>query len=317
MGTWSSAFKVVSNRLPNRVVQGLTGCYFKATAWRHVGFRGYHSNQSVVHQGKMKVRILPALSDNYMYLLVDETLGEAAIIDPVEPDTVIAAVEEEGVKLTTILTTHHHWDHAGGNKDLIAKVSGLTVVGGVDSENPGRIDGVTRPVHHGDEFKIGSLHVRCLATPCHTTGHICYFVTHPDHSEEKLVFTGDTLFLGGCGRFFEGTAEQMYAALVTILGALPDETKVYCGHEYSLQNLAFGAHVEPENKVVADKIAWCKSLREKSVPEPTVPSIISEEKMLNPFMRVHEVSVQKHAGQTDPIETMRALRSEKDHFKAS
>lgn len=264
----------------------------------------------------MKIRILPALQDNYMYLLMDEASGEAAIVDPVEPDTVLEAVKEEGVNLTTILTTHHHWDHAGGNKNLIQKVSGLTVIGGVDSVNPDRIDGVTRSVEHGDTLSVGSMKIECLATPCHTTGHICYYVTHTGHEDQKVVFTGDTLFLGGCGRFFEGTAEQMYAALVTILGALPGETKVYCGHEYSLQNLAFAAHVEPESKVIQDKIAWCKTMREKSVPEPTVPSVISEEKLLNPFMRVHEASVQKHAQETDPIETMRKLRSEKDNFKA-
>jgi len=258
----------------------------------------------------MKIRILPALSDNYMYLLMDETTKQAAIVDPVEPDTVLRAVEEEGVKLTTLLTTHHHWDHAGGNKSLIDKVSGLTTVGGDD-----RIEGVISPVKHGDELKVGSLNITCLATPCHTSGHICYYVVHPDNEQgEKAVFTGDTLFLGGCGRFFEGTAEQMYSALVTILGSLPDETKVYCGHEYTLQNLAFGAHVEPNNKAIRDKIAWSKAKREK--PEPTVPSLISEEKLINPFMRVHEKSVQDHAKKTDPIETMRAIRKEKDNFKA-
>ena len=166
----------------------------------------------------MKIRILPALSDNYMYLLVDNDTKEAAIVDPVDPDSVIKAVEEEGVKLTTLLTTHHHWDHAGGNADLIKRVPGLTVFGGDD-----RIDGVTRMVKHGDELKVGSLNIQCIFTPCHTTGHICYYVTK---NTDKAVFTGDTLFLGGCGRFFEGTAPQMYEALVKKLGTLPGETKV-------------------------------------------------------------------------------------------
>jgi len=254
---------------------------------------------------------LPALSDNYMYLLMDDTTRQAAIIDPVEPDTVLAAVKEEGVNLTTVLTTHHHWDHAGGNKELVNKMSGLTVIGGDD-----RIDGVTRHVSHGDELDVGSVHVTCLSTPCHTTGHVCYYVTQPGHGDEKIVFTGDTLFLGGCGRFFEGTAEEMYEALVGKLGSLPGDTKVYCGHEYSLQNLAFGAHVEPDNKVIAEKISWCKSVREKSPAEPTVPSTIAEEKLINPFVRVHESSVQHHAKQSKPIDTMRALRREKDDFKA-
>jgi len=259
----------------------------------------------------MQVRVLPALSDNYMYLLVDKQTKEAAIVDPVDPDSVLKAVKEEGVNLTTVLTTHHHWDHAGGNKGLLEKAAGLTVLGG-DT----RIDGVTRLVGHDDEASLGSLSIKCLATPCHTTGHICYYITDAQ-SGEKIVFTGDTLFLGGCGRFFEGTAEQMYAALVEKLGSLPDETKVYCGHEYSLQNLAYGEHVEPANQLIKDKIEWCRSKRESSPAEPTVPSTIAEEKLINPFMRVEEASVQAHAKTTgaNGIETMRALRAEKDNFK--
>jgi len=129
------------------------------------------------------------------------------------------------------------------------------------------------------------------------------------------VFTGDTLFLGGCGRFFEGTAEQMYEALVNILGKLPPDTKVFCGHEYSLQNLRFGLHVEPDNQSIKDKIEWCNEMRNSTPAQPTVPSTIAEELQINPFMRVGQPTVQAHAKQTDPIETMRALRAEKDNFK--
>jgi len=231
----------------------------------------------------------------------------AAVVDPVEPDTVLKAVEREGVKLTTVLTTHHHWDHAGGNKGIVNKVPNLTVIGGDD-----RIDAVTRLVKHGDELSVGGLQISCLFTPCHTTGHICYYVTQ---ASDKVVFTGDTLFLGGCGRFFEGSAEQMHEALVNILGKLPKDTKVFCGHEYSLQNLAFGHHVEPDNQHIKDKISWCKEMRDSSPSQPTVPSTIEEELLINPFMRVDQAPVQSHATQTDPIETMRALRAEKDNFK--
>ena len=125
------------------------------------------------------------------------------------------------MNLTTLLTTHHHWDHAGGNAELIKRVPGLAVLGGDD-----RIDGVTRKVQHGDKLTVGGMEIQCLFTPCHTTGHICYYVTK---DTDKAVFTGDTLFLGGCGRFFEGTAPQMYEALVNILGTLPAETKVTIG----------------------------------------------------------------------------------------
>lgn len=194
--------------------------------------------------------------------IIDKATQSAAVVDPVDPESVLAAVEEAKVNLTQVLTTHHHWDHAGGNEKLVKAFKGpaLTVYGGDD-----RIGAMTQKMGHGDTFSIGSLSVKCLFTPCHTTGHICYFVEGSDDGD-KAVFTGDTLFLSGCGRFFEGTADQMYSALVEKLGILPGHTRVYCGHEYSLQNLAFAQHVEPENEVVKKKIEWCKEQREKNLP---------------------------------------------------
>ena len=170
----------------------------------------------------MKIQLLPALSDNYMYLLIDDRTKEAAIIDPVEPDKVIEAVQKHGVKLSTVLTTHHHWDHAGGNEELAKKVGGLTVVGGDD-----RIGALNKKVKNGDTFTIGSMNIECMATPCHTTGHICYFVTDSAKDQEPIVFTGDTLFVAGCGKFFEGTASQMYTALIDKLSNLPANTVSY------------------------------------------------------------------------------------------
>ncbi|XP_046402364.1 hydroxyacylglutathione hydrolase, mitochondrial isoform X2 [Ischnura elegans] len=262
----------------------------------------------------MKIRILPALQDNYMYLVVDEVSKEAACVDPVEPEKVLRAVKEEGVKLTTVLTTHHHWDHAGGNKNLVKMATGLgdacpqlCVMGGDD-----RIEALTKKVSHGEEFNLGSLSVRCLSTPCHTSGHICYYVSGANHP--PVVFTGDTLFIAGCGRFFEGTPNQMYTALVEILGNLPDNTQVYCGHEYTIQNLKYAQHVEPANENIQDKMSWAHSKRSKE--EPTVPSTIGEEKLINPFMRVLDPAVQQHAGQNEPIATMGFIRTEKDSFKA-
>lgn len=242
--------------------------------------------------------------------IIDKATQTAAIVDPVDPESVLAAVKEAKVNLTQVLTTHHHWDHAGGNEKLAKSFQGpaaLTVYGGDD-----RIGALTQKVGHGDTFSVGTLSVKCLFTPCHTTGHICYFVEGSDEAD-KAVFTGDTLFLSGCGRFFEGTAEQMYSALVEKLGALPGHTRVYCGHEYSLQNLAFAKHVEPENVAVQKKIEWCKERREKELP--TVPSTIDEEKEINPFMRVNEASVQAHAKETEGVATMKAIRKEKDTFK--
>uniref|UniRef100_A0A1L8E5L7 hydroxyacylglutathione hydrolase n=2 Tax=Nyssomyia neivai TaxID=330878 RepID=A0A1L8E5L7_9DIPT len=294
--------------LPNRVTQVLTQSYFTVQTWRTVGFRGTHSFGELVQLKTMDVKILPALQDNYMYLIVDKATRDAAIVDPVDPASVLAAVTEEKVNLVKVLTTHHHWDHAGGNEKLVKDFQGgtLEVYGGDD-----RIGALTNKVGDGDTFKIGDLNVRCMFTPCHTTGHICYYV---QSTEEGAVFTGDTLFSAGCGRFFEGTPEQMYAALVDKLSALPDATKVFCGHEYTAANLKYAKHVEPENVAVEQRIQWTKERRDAKLP--TVPSSIGEEKTFNPFMRVNEKSVQGHAGASDGVTTMGFLRREKDSFKA-
>lgn len=168
-------------------------------------------------------------------------------------------MNDKSVQLKAILTTHHHWDHAGGNEKLVSKYSNpLKVYGGDD-----RIGGLTDKVKQDDQLKVGNLSIRCLFTPCHTTGHICYFIETPD---ERAVFTGDTLFSGGCGRFFEGTASQMYDALINKLSKLPDDTNVYCGHEYTLQNLSFGKHVEPTNKDIMKKNISAKAQREEDLP---------------------------------------------------
>ncbi|XP_028163683.1 hydroxyacylglutathione hydrolase, mitochondrial isoform X4 [Ostrinia furnacalis] len=257
----------------------------------------------------MDVKILPALQDNYMYLIVDKATKEAAIVDPVDPGAVLKAVEEQGVNLTTVLTTHHHWDHAGGNSDLVKQHPGLQVYGGDD-----RIGALTKKVQHNTRFNVGNLNVQCLFTPCHTSGHICYFVSAPEEGNDPAVFTGDTLFLAGCGRFFEGTADQMHQALINILSGLPDQTKVFCGHEYTLQNLKFASHVEPTNEEIKKKMEWSKDMREKG--KPTVPSTIAEEKLYNPFMRVNQSSVMKFAKSNDEIETMKIIRLHKDNFKA-
>ncbi|EPY88932.1 hydroxyacylglutathione hydrolase, mitochondrial-like protein [Camelus ferus] len=285
----------------------------------------------------MKVESLPALTDNYMYLVIDDDTKEAAIVDPVQPQKVVETVRKYGVKLTTVLTTHHHWDHAGGNEKLVKLEPGLKVYGGDD-----RIGALTHRVTHLSTLQVGSLNVKCLSTPCHTSGHICYFVSKPNSSEPPAVFTGDTLFVAGCGKFYEGTADEMYKALLEVLGRLPPDTRVYCGHEYTINNLKFARHVEPSNAAIQEKLAWAKE--KYSAGEPTVPSTIAEEFTYNPFMRVRhfssllpwegrwglwapcaacslvlgfrrEKTVQQHAGETDPVTTMRAIRKEKDHFK--
>ncbi|KAG0726246.1 Hydroxyacylglutathione hydrolase, mitochondrial [Chionoecetes opilio] len=165
----------------------------------------------------MKSKSLSPLSTTH---LMDEKSKEAAIVDPVDPKTVLEAVKAAGASLTTVLTTHHHWDHAGGNKELVSTYGQpLKVVGGDE-----RVDGLTQLVGHGDTLTLGDLKVECLFTPCHTKGHICYSVTSDDPEHKPAVFTGDTLFIGGCGKFFEGDGKQMHHALIEVLGALPDHT---------------------------------------------------------------------------------------------
>jgi len=255
----------------------------------------------------MKIQLVPALEDNYMYLLIDETTGECAAVDPVEPKKILAAVADAKVKLTSVLTTHHHWDHAGGNDELIKLTGELPVYGGDD-----RIGALTQKVSHNTELKLGNLHIKCLFTPCHTSGHICYYVT--GDNADPAVFTGDTLFSGGCGRFFEGNPSEMYTALVEILSKLPGKTKVFCGHEYTVANLKYAAHVEPDNQDIKEKSRWAEEQRRNN--QSTIPSTIDEELKINPFMRVGVSSVQNHAGGVkDPVAVMGYLRKEKDSFK--
>lgn len=191
------------------------------------------------------------------------------MVDPVDPEAVLGAIKKFGVNVTSVLTTHHHWDHAGGNVKFVDKFSKLypdvklAVYGGDD-----RIGALTNKVGQDDSISIGELRIKCLFTPCHTTGHICYYVEGPFN--KRCVFTGDTLFLAGCGRFFEGTAAQMYTALIEKLTPLPDDTLVFCGHEYSLQNLAFSQQIEPNNVNVQNKLKWAKAQRRGSEKKPTV-----------------------------------------------
>jgi hydroxyacylglutathione hydrolase len=222
----------------------------------------------------MDIVPIPVLQDNYSYLIVDPATREAGIVDCAEADPVVAEVERRGVTLTCILATHHHWDHIGGNEALLARMP-LRVYGYRGDQ--GRIPGLTHPLAEGDGVTVGRLRGRALFIPAHTSGHLAYYF--PEHA---VVFTGDTLFAGGCGRLFEGDAAQMMSSLAK-LAALPDDTRVYCGHEYTLKNLSFAATLEPGNAALAEKLASVHSLRQRS--EPTVPTTVASEKATNPFLR--------------------------------
>ena len=259
----------------------------------------------------MEVVPVPQLSDNYAYLVIDPASRRAGVVDCAEAPAVLAEVARRGVKLVAVLATHHHFDHVGGNEDLLGAVPGLRVYG--SAEDGPRIPGLTNPVGDGDTVAIGGLRGKVILIPAHTSGHVAYhFAT------DNAVFTGDTLFAGGCGRLFEGDAAQMMSSLDR-LAALPDDTRVYCGHEYTEKNLRFAAQLEPGNRKLTDKLAAVAQLRRQG--KPTVPSTIAEEKATNPFLRVDSpelaTSVRQRVGDLpagDRTALFAAVRALKDRF---
>ncbi len=259
----------------------------------------------------MDVVPVPQLSDNYAYLVTDPSTHEAAVVDCAEAAAVLDEVARRKVKLTTVLATHHHFDHVGGNQDLLTRVPQLRVHGSADDAP--RIPGITNRLRDGDSVSLGSLRGRVILIPAHTSGHVAYHF--PD---AKAVFTGDTLFAGGCGRLFEGDAAQMMASLGK-LAALPDDTRVFCGHEYTEKNLQFALTLEPGNRALVEKYQRVQDLRRAG--KPTVPSTIAEEKATNPFLRTSspelEASVRAKVPDVpagDPVALFAAVRGLKDRF---
>jgi hydroxyacylglutathione hydrolase len=222
----------------------------------------------------MEIHGVRALKDNYVWILVDRARGEAAAVDPSEAAPVKEAIARLGVELVEIWNTHHHFDHVGGNLELGA----ATVRASVYDGERGRVPAQTARVGEGDTFEFAGEVVRVMAIPAHTLGHVAYVVG-------DAVFPGDTLFGAGCGRLFEGTAAQMFAALGR-LAALPDATKVYCGHEYTLHNLKFAAEVDPADEAVRARLARVKA----NDGAWTAPLDLAEEKRTNPFMRAPDAS---------------------------
>ena len=252
----------------------------------------------------MRVVPVPCLSDNYAYLVAADGSKEAFVVDPSEAAPVIAALEREGLRLTAIVNTHHHHDHVGGNEGLLERFGKLPVYAYESDE--GRVPAQTVRVKDGESFKAAGLELKALHVPGHTLGAVSYVV-------EDAVFTGDTLFVAGCGRLFEGTPEQMNRSLNETLGLLPKNTKVYCGHEYTASNLKFAIHAEPTNEKAKAKLEKAKATREKG--EPTVPSTIGEELETNPFMRVTAPEIVKAYPGSTPAEVLGAVRKAKDAFK--
>ena len=226
----------------------------------------------------LSIKLFPCLIDNYGFLIHDSESGAAATIDTPEAAKINTALAEEGWTLTEIWNTHHHFDHTGGNLELAAQ-HGAIIRG--PSNDAGRIAGLTHGVSGGESFKLGAHDVHVIATPGHTTSHIIYHVPSA-HDGQGAAFVGDTIFVMGCGRLFEGSAEDMFGSLAAIAG-LPASTRLYCAHEYTLSNGKFALTVEPENKDLIAYMKTAKDLRENGVP--TVPTSVAREAKINPFMR--------------------------------
>jgi hydroxyacylglutathione hydrolase len=255
------------------------------------------------------IAAIPCLADNYAYLLVDEDARRAVAVDPSDAAPVQHALDRRGLVLAAIWCTHHHWDHVGGVEGLCARWPEAEVVGSVHDLAHGRIAGQTRAAGAGDALDFGGERFEVLEVPGHTLGAVAY-------AGAGAVLTGDTLFLAGCGRLFEGTAAQLRASL-DALAALPAETRVLCGHEYTVKNLEFAATVEPGSAAVAERLAACRALRARGAP--TVPGTLGEERATNPFLRTRAPAVvawalAHGAGSDAPDDVFAALRAAKDRF---
>lgn len=226
----------------------------------------------------MNIHLIPVLSDNYCYAIIDENTGKTAIVDPGEADPVQHFLKDNDLELTDILLTHHHADHINGAASLKAE-HGATIWGAEKDKH--RIPFLDKTLNEGDQITILGHSASILETPGHTSGHICYWL-----ETLRALFCGDTLFSMGCGRLFEGTAEQMWGSLQKIM-ALPDDTNIYCGHEYTMSNAEFCQTVEPENQDLAARITDVQKLREAD--KPSLPVTLETEKKTNAFLRAGSV----------------------------
>lgn len=253
----------------------------------------------------LEIFMFPALQDNYCYLVRDPDTGTTGVIDTPEVAAIERALAETGWSLDFILNTHHHSDHAGGNLE-VKKLTGCRIVG--PRADRARIPGIEIEVGDGDVFELGRRRARVYETPGHTSGHICYHFV-----EDNVAFTGDTLFAMGCGRLFEGTPQQMWSSLQKLL-AWPDDTRVYCAHEYTQSNAKFALTVEPDNGELTARAAEVDRLRHDGLP--TIPSTIGLEKKTNPFLRPASAHLRATLGMQDAadVEVFAETRHRKDEF---
>lgn len=250
----------------------------------------------------MHIFPLSALKDNYIWVIQDDT--NVVCVDPGDARPILQYAKEEGLKLTDVLITHHHPDHTGGIRKIMQTFSEANVYGPNDERIPS-----VKPVNEDDVVQIGDYNFQILSTPGHTRTHICFL-----EASRQWLFCGDTLFSAGCGRVFEGTYAQLHQSLLTLRN-LPDSTKVYCGHEYTRNNLRFAETVEPNNDDIKSYIQKLKNEPDKC----SLPSTIALEKKINPFLRTDQESLkifaEKEGVPTDnPLAIFKRLRQKKDLF---
>ncbi|OAH96690.1 hydroxyacylglutathione hydrolase [Methylomonas methanica] len=254
----------------------------------------------------LEILQIPVLQDNYIYLIQDTDSGLTAAIDPAVADAVIDVLTENSWQLDYIFNTHHHGDHVGANLQL-KQQTGCKIVG--SAADQARIPGIDIMLGDGDLVKLGNQSFQVIDTPGHTLGHIVYY-----SADSQALFCGDTLFSLGCGRLFEGSAEQMWLSLEA-LKALPAETRVYCAHEYTAANGRFALSVDADNPQLRQRIDQVAKLRQQN--RPTLPSTIGLELATNPFFRADNVSIRSNIGMTEQsdLAVFRQLRLMKDQFR--
>ena len=251
----------------------------------------------------LQIHQFACLGDNYGFLVHDPKSGETACIDTPETAPIMAALEETGWQLTQIWNTHHHYDHAGNNEE-IKRLTGCTISGPAGEAD--KIPSLDRAVDEGDVVMLGAHQARVLNVGGHTLGHIAYHM-------DGHAFVGDSLFVLGCGRVFEGTMAQMWDSLQK-LNKLPDGTQIYCAHEYSAANAAFAVTIDPDNQALQKRVAEITALRASD--KPTVPTEIALERATNPFLRATDEAVQAHLNMAgaEPVDVFAEIRQRKDNF---
>jgi len=255
---------------------------------------------------------IPALVDNYVFLLRCGRTGSTAVVDTPEVTPIRRELESRKWTLTHVLNTHWHADHTGGNVELKKAFPDVQIVGPrkEKAKTPGveKIPGIDRKVDDGDSVFVGDVELKVMDVPGHTLGHCAYHVP-----SAKSAFVGDCVFAAGCGRVFEGTHEQMFASITKIM-SLPETTKLYCAHEYTLANIKFAKSVDGQNKDLLEREKRCKALRERN--EATVPTTVGEEMRTNPFCRSMDEKIRKYLGMEEKrdVEVFARLRTMKDNF---